>query len=100
MTRSDLTVELLIPIELLPECYAKEQLLKLAVVSTIQVYVVARTGWANDWSAYIGYPLRTILPHEYDMLTFPDGVASNGDKLDREVAETLFPIFKHLSYRG
>lgn len=99
MIRDDITIELLIPIELLPGG-PKEALLRLATSTAVRVYVVARTGYANDWSAYIGYPLQTSQPHEYDMLTFPEGVASNGDKLDKATAEALFPYLKERRYRS
>jgi len=104
MIRDGLVIELLIPIELLPDCYAKEQLLTLAPLSTTQVYVVARTGYAEDWAAYIGYPLCVKPEYEgqqaaYLNLLTPHGVLSNGDKLDQATAEVLFPYLKERSYR-
>ena len=97
MIRDDLSVELMIPIELLPDCYAKECLAKIAEAPYEPVYVVANTGTYNDWSAYIGYPIGHR--GEYRILTTPEGVASNGDKLDQATAEALFPYLKERSYR-
>jgi hypothetical protein len=52
--------------------------------------VVAVIGWAHDWAAYEqSYPDQTSI---YD-------IASNGDKISREEAETLFPELKILRYR-
>lgn len=43
--------------------------------------VVASIGQANDWAAYFGLADWT-----------PSRVAREGDKLDKEVAERLFPV--------
>lgn len=100
MIRDGLTIELLIPIELLPDCYAKERLTEIAILPYELVYVVAKIGYAQDWSAYIGYPIIAGQATEYrGILTNPEGVASNGDKLGQAEAEVLFPYLKERSYR-
>lgn len=99
MIREGLEVELLIPIELLPDCYARECLLKIALLPYELVYVVAKAGYAEDWSAYIGYPIVAGRKTEYRNLTTAAGVLSNGDKLDKAIAEALFPYLKELHYR-
>lgn len=52
-----------------------------------RVYV-ATIGYANDWAAYEG-----------SLDWSAERVASNGDKIDREVAETLFPVCAGLEWR-
>jgi hypothetical protein len=94
----------------LPEGYFKEQLMKLAATPETKVIVVASVGYANDWSCYVGWPLelseegkkQDAAVRRYYFYTFStwEGVASNGDKFNREEAEQLFPECKHLNYRN
>lgn len=53
--------------------------------------VIAVVGGANDWAAYLGLTSQT-----------DDEVARNGDKISKDAAEALFPIFKwsEFRYRG
>ena len=52
--------------------------------------VVAVIGWAHDWAAYEqSYP---------DQVTYEE-IASNGDKIGRDEATTLFPELASLRYR-
>jgi hypothetical protein len=94
-----------LPIDALPDSYAKEQLTKLAAFADTHVFCVAQAGYANDWSAYIGYPINVKPQYKeqashYTNLTYPAGVLSNGDKLDKSTAEFLFEkLFAGRSYR-
>jgi hypothetical protein len=93
----------------LPDCYYKEQLSKLVVdPATAKVFVVAVPGYANDWSAYIGWPdFDSILvllrrgdgAYYSQFVRTPEQVAKSGDKLGRETAEQIFPEMKGLAYR-
>lgn len=91
-----------LPIVTLPDCYARARLIELAYDENTQVIVVASAGYANDWSAYIGFPvhLKSGTPHPRpDLITF-SGVASGGDKLDSKAAKFLFGnLFAGRSYR-
>ena len=53
-----------------------------------KVLVVALEGEVNDWSAYIGAVEGNNHSQEWQE------VARTGTKLDREIAEILFPYFK------
>lgn len=99
-----------IPIQNLPVCYAKKMLLRMVKDPTCKINVVATQGGAQDWSCYIGFPM-SITDIKDDMVdpamryyvaevSSPEGVASNGDKLDKDTAEKLFPMLKHLRYRA
>lgn len=95
-------------IDNLPDGYSKEQLQKLVKNSSVaNVNVVAVVGYANDWSAYIGFPLLFELNDQDDenmyyyctQVRFSLGVASNGDKLsEREAKEIFGNQFDHLYY--
>ena len=58
-----------------------------------KVIVVAAEGYADDWSCYIGAVEGK--KHEEEWHT----VKKHGTKLPKEVAEILFPAFKHLEWR-
>lgn len=96
-----------ISINNLPNCYAKECLLKIVTDPEATVNVVAVTGYAKDWSAYIGFPHIDFIKdksknnYEYycSQVRNPYGVASNGDKIEEKTARQLFPQFKKLNYR-
>lgn len=57
------------------------------------VIVVAVEGAVGDWAAYIGAVKGDN--HEYEWMKVRD----HGAKLRKEVAEVLFPDFKHLRWR-
>ncbi len=94
----------------LPDCYAKEMLQNMVIDSgSATINVVASIGVIGDWSAYIGFPSYGSLKEEKKnesmfyyctQVRFPEGVASNGDKLSKETAIKLFPQFKDLKYRN
>jgi len=94
----------------LPDGYFKEQLLKLAATPETPVLIVAVIGYANDWTACIGWPLdlsgygRRQDPSGYYQATFNDyeGVANSGDKLDEDTARAIFnnDILKSFHYRS
>lgn len=99
-----------IKISELPDCYQKEQLEKLTIEPKIAtVFVVAKEGSAGDWACYIGFPDYDNLKPEFkqkpeyiyycNYVREPDSVASNGDKLSKEIAIQLFPEFKEKVYR-
>jgi len=93
----------------LPDCYPKEQLLKLAATPETPVLIVAVVGYDNDWAAYIGWPIDLSEygyaqdPSGYYQYTFNDyaGVAESGDKLDEDIARQIFDneVLKSLHYR-
>ena len=58
-----------------------------------RVIAVAVEGGIGDWSAYIGAVEGRNHDEEWEE------VARHGTKLPREVAELLFPDFKHLVWR-
>jgi len=58
-----------------------------------RVIVVAVKGHADDWAAYIGAVQGDCHAEEWQE------VAQNGTKLRKDLAELLFPDFKHLAYR-
>lgn len=57
------------------------------------VIAVAVEGEVQDWAAYIGAVLGNRHRDEWQR------VAERGSKLSKEVAEILFPDFKHLKWR-
>jgi len=58
-----------------------------------QVLAVAVEGAVGDWTAYIGAVKGKDHSREWQK------VRDYGTKLPREVAEILFPDFKHLKWR-
>ena len=58
-----------------------------------RVIAVAVEGGIGDWAAYIGAVEGKNHNEEWEE------VARRGTKLPREVAERLFPDFKHLIWR-
>jgi len=94
----------------LPECFFKEVLSSMVVdADKSNVVVVARLGVIGDWAAYIGYPAfdnlsewhknRENIQYYCNTLRTPSQVSAYGDKLDREVAEQLFPEWSYRRYR-
>lgn len=51
--------------------------------------VVAVVGDCGDWAAYAGLADWT-----------PEQVADNGDKIDQQAAERLFPVCRNLKWRN
>lgn len=97
-----------IKIKDLPKGFFKSQLQKLVVSDDTSVPVVAITGGANDWAAYIGWPtLDKIKPDRVDdsvkfycdTLSTTTGAAYNGDKLSRSEAFSIFPEMRGVMYR-
>jgi len=58
-----------------------------------KVIVVAVEGEVEDWAAYIGAVSGNNHAGEWRE------VARNGTKIDRRIAEILFPDFKHFKWR-
>ena len=58
-----------------------------------RVIAVAVEGSIGDWTAYIGAVQGKNHNEEWEE------VAQRGTKLPKEVAQLLFPDFKHLVYR-
>jgi len=91
----------------LPECYAKESLLKICVIPENKVWVVAKAGAVGDWACYIGfpklgdmaYPARFSCKWYAFNVQTPEQVLSNGDKLDQSAAEAIFPEWKERKWR-
>jgi hypothetical protein len=73
---------------------------------TNTVLIVAKKGDGDrDWSAYSGYPIGHELHTRYLRLAQTDmdklqGVLSNGDKLNRVLAQKLFPQFTDYIWRS
>jgi hypothetical protein len=106
---SDISAVREVIIDDLPNGYSKEQLQKMVVNSSLtSVNVVAVKGYANDWSAYIGFPsifnIKDTSNNSYAYYCLevhdPDGVARNGDKISEREARELFPEFEDLYYRS
>jgi hypothetical protein len=83
-----------------PDTPRKIDFERLAVSGESEIIIAVSIGWANDWSAYSGWPLpcKASGNSEYYMDLFsglfsgPEGVFSNGDKLSEEDAKLLFPV--------
>lgn len=99
-----------ITISQLPDCYFKEVLSNMVIdPNKASVFVVAKAGMIGDWASYIGYPdieqmqdyhkNRTDIQYYCLTLRTPSQVVKLGDKLDREIAEQLFPEWSYRSYR-
>jgi hypothetical protein len=98
-----------VEVQSLPAGYFRSRLTEIAASPTDKVWVVAKAGYANDWSAYIGWPDNLSVegfnndPSGYYRATLrdPSGVLSNGDKLDEPAARELFSEepFESLRYR-
>lgn len=98
-----------IKIKDLPEGYFKERLTDICVSPDVEVHVVAKLGYINDWAAYIGFPqlLGEVKPqHQSDLALYlisglyePEDVEARGDKLGEEEACLLFPVLSVLNYR-
>lgn len=63
------------------------------IVLDTKVIAVAVEGAENDWTAYIGAVRGWHHEDEWQK------VKENGIKLPRQVAEVMFPDFKHLRWR-
>lgn len=81
------------------------KLVKPEFQTFVDIPFVACVGYANDWSAYIGWPhprfwRDNVQDGEYYQEHWkPYKVAQVGDKIDQEFAEELFPFLKVLTYR-
>ena len=51
----------------------------------VAVKVVASVGWSHDWAAYLGSSSDS-----------DEEVAQHGDKISKDAAENLFPLFKRM----
>lgn len=94
----------------LPDCYFKEILTSMVTdVNKATVNVVAKKGVIEDWAAYIGYPsydfikpeLRGSIEINYycSTLRTVTQVLAYGDKLDKQIAEIIFPEWRDKRYR-
>lgn len=104
------TLDKIVRVVDLPLGYFSETLKKMVTSPEVAtVVVVARIGYDDDWSAYVGWPAYGDLTPEtqarkevlYYCTAVRDalGVAKHGDKLFEEEACELFPELEAMTYR-